>query len=110
MKTFSISLFLFAALILLFTQCEKSSENRFDLSSVPGQYECLTNVWVPSDTTYGINQWEGVRIIPAWDTSFPCCPTHIIEIQRAKENQFTLTFEPVDTLLPKEITVEIIGF
>ena len=110
MKTPGHLLFLFAGLILLFTRCEKSPESRFDVSSIPGVYTCTTDVLVPSDTLFEMIRWGIARIIPAWDTLSPCCPTHIVEIHMGKNNQFTLTFQAADTLLPDELTVEITGF
>ena len=110
MKTLANSLLLSAALIFFFTRCEKSPENRFDLPSIPGRYTCTTDVLVPSDTLFEMISWGIVRTIPAWNTLLPCCPTHIVEIHAGKNNQFTLTFQASDTLLPDELTVEITGF
>ena len=109
MKTLSKSLFLFAGLILFFTRCEKSPESRFDVSSIPGVYTCRTDVLVPYDTLDGMTTWEFARSIPASSPS-SISPTHKVNIQKGKENQFILTFPAVDTLLPDELTVEITGF
>jgi hypothetical protein len=98
------------SIVVGITSCEESPEERFDLSSIPGQYEGRTEIWVPSDTSYGRTNWSLFRIIPEWNPPSPCCQTHKIEIQKGKKNQFTLTFEPIDTLLPNEITVEKTGF
>ena len=99
--------------VVLITACEKSPEARFDVSSIPGQYAGYSTVMESYyDTVSGMSETLEVRDIPERDPwgSVPCCPKYIVEIQKVKEYQYTFTFEPIDTILPNEITVEISGF
>ena len=112
MKNLATILSVFSIVVLI-TACEKSPEARFDLSSIPGQYEGWSDVSESYyDSVYEKIGWIQVRTIPEYDPwgSVPCCPKYIVEIQKVKEYQYTFTFEPIDTILPNEITVEISGF
>ena len=102
---------LMLSLILVSCEREKSPEEQFDLSLIPGQYEGYTEVMESYDTIDGWILYNSIRRIPEY-RSPPGSgyDYYIIEIQKAKENQYRLIFEPIDTILPTEIIVEITGF
>ena len=84
--------------------CEKSPEDIFDMSAIPGQYEGFTEVFAP-DTSGNSIGWSMVRRIPEnYDAKY------INSIQKVKDNQYTLTFGNSNTILPNKITFEISKF
>ena len=105
MKNIAISL-CFISIVVLITLCEKSPEKLFDLSLIPGQYSGSIHVSVFFyDTILE-------RYVKDWGQVIPEDPyaKHIIEIQKFRQNQYELIFDPVDTILPNDLVVEIIDF
>ncbi|MCK5702481.1 MAG: hypothetical protein KAI29_15055 [Cyclobacteriaceae bacterium] len=94
------------SIVVGITACEKSPEDIFDMSAIPGQYEGYTEVLAPPDSSGNFSGGIGVlRIIPEnFDAKY------INSIQKVKENQYTLTFGTIDTILPNKITFKISEF
>lgn len=91
------------SIVIGISACEKSQEDIFDMSAIPGQYEGYTEVLAPDSSAF--KGWSMVGRIPEnYDTKY------INSIQKVKENQYTLTFGTSDTILPNKITFEISDF
>jgi len=97
----------FLSIILIvvgISACEKSPEDIFDMSEIPGQYEGFTEVYAP-DSSDLFNGWSRVGRIPEnYDANY------INSIEKVKGNQYTLTFGTSNTMLPNKITFEISKF
>ena len=91
------------SIILGIAACEKSPEDIFDISAIPGQYEGYTEVYAPDSS--GFMGWGEVRRIPVDYNA-----KDIYSIQKVNEKQYSLTFGSTDTILPDKITFEISSF
>ena len=108
MKTLTTFLSIIS-IVAVITACEKSlPELEFDLSLIPGQYNGIN--WVYEyyyDTVSGTYLVEHPgRRIPDMSSGQIFCT---VNIRRVKENHYAFAFEPIDTILPTELTYELIA-
>ena len=91
------------SIVVGITACEKSPEDIFDMSAIPGQYKGYISLYAPDSSS--LDGWSWVRRIAE-----SYYARDIYSIQKVKENQYTLTFGITDTILPNKITFEISWF
>lgn len=91
------------SIVVGITACEKSPEKIFDISAITGQYKGWIDVYAPDSSS--LDEWIWVKRIEHENYD-----ANIYSIQKAKENQYTLTFGITDTIIPDKITFEISWF
>jgi hypothetical protein len=91
------------SIVVGITACEKSPEDIFDMSGIPGQYKGYIDLYAPDSSS--LDEWSWVKRIEHENYD-----ANIYSIQKVKENQYTLTFGITDTILPDKITFEIFRF